>query len=169
MKNSCPNSCHSIENPGWINSFRNSKKIRPKNSFLGHFTKQERGSSNKVHQPTSGSYWFKTIKNTHSSLSTGSDDGINKSLVVQHSFLSTASRLLFLFLLGDFGGLTLDFTSTSEGTVDFTLLDESSSEMTFKVSCCESWLFHRLHLPFWMFFERSNVRLTISSLFPQNF
>jgi hypothetical protein len=42
-------------------------------------------------------------------------------ILVNDSLLGAANNGLLLFLLGNLGGLRLDLTGTSEGTVNFTL------------------------------------------------
>ena len=45
----------------------------------------------------------------------------NVYILVDDSLLGTANNRLLLLLLGNLGGLRLDLTGTSEGTVNFTL------------------------------------------------
>lgn len=45
----------------------------------------------------------------------------HKPLIVLHALLGAASKLLLLFLLGDFGSLVADFAGVSECTVLLTL------------------------------------------------
>jgi len=52
-------------------------------------------------------------------LSAESGDDVDESAVVLDSPSRSAGLLLLLFLLLDFGGLTLDFSGTGEGTVHF--------------------------------------------------
>ena len=64
------------------------------------------------------------VLRVHATLSSKSTSGHrHKALVVLHALLGTASQLLLLFLLGDFGSLVADFTGVSEGTVLLTLRD----------------------------------------------
>jgi len=62
----------------------------------------------------------------HSSLATRKCGNVDETTVVEDPLLCAALGSLLLLLLVDFGGLRLDFTRTSEGSVDFSHDEECS-------------------------------------------